>query len=738
MSETIPRALSFDWHPFYRELAEKLIPYRARQSDLLAILEKLRARDLPVTPTMDIDESGKKFPLEVMDPFTFFGCFNRGITKKFRLEILAVLKSEFEIEAPLPTDFQGIPILNNQKSWFFGRSFKRKPDDIDRLWEVHAHAFGPDPLSAPAFCQAFDRAMEVKGVSANLTVGLFWMRPDYFLNLDSRMRDYLGIKSAPKLLKLSEYREIVQKVRSQHGPDFPGLSHRVWEGGQAPIEDEDDGDPEEKRLVLIGTWRGVSPAEIQRIRKAIEERGGYANWWSFPIRVEFAPDLQDGFHLYLNSGGGIFQYRFWVESFRTSKGNDGMISPWPEMTDDSDRGKSRASASNAEVFKTWLRVTSVEELEKPITLDWFDPAPGIKRQSLLNPSSFGYAVLTKRVNVVGHASTEPDQYPETTLDGPPSDFALNTIFYGPPGTGKTYRLLTECRGYFGQGRVRMVTFHQSYGYEDFVEGIRPEVVGASSGAIRYEIRHGVFRRICAEAAKDQGHKYALFIDEINRGNISKIFGELISLIEEDKRIGSSNAMTVELPYSGDAFGVPSNLYIIGTMNSADRSIALLDIALRRRFEFIELLPETSLIQGEDGNGSIPDGAGGRIDLRLLLSKINERIEFLFDSDHSIGHAYLMDVRDFGSLANVMRNRIVPLLQEYFYGDWDKIQLVFGDIQGRDKKPHPEQIVTHVVRTPKATFGTEHEALESRRSHEVAEVISPGAIRKIYADSDPAT
>jgi len=194
-------------------------------------------------------------------------------------------------------------------------------------------------------------------------------------------------------------------------------------------------------------------------------------------------------------------------------------------------------------------------------------------------------------------------------------------------------------------------------------------------------------------------------------------------------------MYVELPYSGDRFGVPSNLYIVGTMNSADRSIALLDIALRRRFEFIELLPEPSLIQGDDGKGSIPDGAGGRIDLRALLSKINERIEFLFDGDHCIGHAYLMDVKNFTSLANAIRSRIVPLLQEYFYGDWEKVQLVFGDIQGRDKKPHLEQVVGHVVRTPKATFGTDHEALESRRSHEVAEVITPGAVRKVYAVSD---
>ncbi len=219
-------------------------------------------------------------------------------------------------------------------------------------------------------------------------------------------------------------------------------------------------------------------------------------------------------------------------------------------------------------------------------------------------------------------------------------------------------------------RYKNVTFHQSYSYEDFVEGLKPEANEDDRSIIEYKVTPGVFRLICEEASKDQTHAYALFIDEINRGNISKIFGELITLIEPDKRIGQDNEIIVTLPYSKKPFGVPANLHIIGTMNTADRSIALMDTALRRRFSFEEMMPIHDLPQiSTDIEG---------INCQAFLQAINKRIEYLYDRDHTIGHAYFMNINDKQKLDSLMKNKIIPLLQEYFYDDWEKIQIILGD------------------------------------------------------------
>ena len=381
------------------------------------------------------------------------------------------------------------------------------------------------------------------------------------------------------------------------------------------------------------------------------------------------------------------------------------------------------------------------------------------------------------------------------------NFSLNQILYGPPGTGKTYSVVRKAleiiegnasndrykfKEYVEKGQIKFITFHQSYGYEEFVEGIKAET---KNDNVSYRIEDGAFKRICKRANGDKillkdvkeelieddfkklyenyvdklplfsnntygkiletptdkqpfylyksnqfsilikpqnsndpktiscdklikdifyndnygmpsyepviiqdilsqeyesyktnhiNQNYILIIDEINRGNISKIFGELITLIEPSKRLGADNEIMVELPYSKEKFGVPSNLYIIGTMNTADRSIALMDTALRRRFEFVEMMPEYDAL-----NETIIEG----INVGEMLKTINERIEYLYDRDHTIGHAYFIDVSDLKTLANVFKNKILPLLQEYFYDDWEKIRLVLGDSQFiKEKKP----------------------------------------------------
>lgn len=242
-----------------------------------------------------------------------------------------------------------------------------------------------------------------------------------------------------------------------------------------------------------------------------------------------------------------------------------------------------------------------------------------------------------------------------------------------------------------------VTFHQAYGYEDFIEGIRPrlrDVVDDGDSSLAYDLVDGVFKRAVKAAIRLAGYegtldefcrlsredrrarlenapRYAVFIDEINRGNVARIFGELITLLEEDKRLGTENELIVTLPYSATKFGVPSNLHVIGTMNTADRSVEALDAALRRRFEFEELSPRPDLLDFT---------IAGDIDPAALLRTINRRLEVLRDRDHMIGHAYLYDLKNeqtLEALKHTFEAKIIPLLQEYFFGDWGKIGLVLG-------------------------------------------------------------
>ena len=345
----------------------------------------------------------------------------------------------------------------------------------------------------------------------------------------------------------------------------------------------------------------------------------------------------------------------------------------------------------------------------------------------------------------------PDDYDiedEPKSDKPPK----NVIYYGPPGTGKTFDLqallvsdYTDAE--YGE-RYEFVTFHQSYGYEEFVEGLRPvitkrgkkrvdsETASASNGEVRYEIKPGAFLRLCDRARKNPSRQYAMVIDEINRGNISKIFGELITLVEVDKREGAKYPVAVTLPYSAESFSVPSNVDVIGTMNTADRSLALVDTALRRRFEFIESMPKPSVLAG-----TIVSHDGVDINIEQLLTMLNKRIEALYDRDHTVGHAYFTRIKDlkdsdrFSELKTVFRNKIIPLLEEYFFEDWQKIRLVLGDNQ-KAKQDH--QFVHEIGREEDllALFGREHEldqyAIRSRYQLNAAALDQPDAYVGIYA------
>jgi len=224
--------------------------------------------------------------------------------------------------------------------------------------------------------------------------------------------------------------------------------------------------------------------------------------------------------------------------------------------------------------------------------------------------------------------------------------------------------------------IEIVTFHPSYSYQDFVEGITVETKETENGnEITYVVKDGIFKKICERAESNQDYNYVLIIDEINRGDISSIFGELFTLIEDDKRDG---ALRVNLPYSKNEdtgnpkkLVVPKNLYILATMNTVDKSIALLDVALRRRFNFIECMPDSGLDEFKNSKEKID------IDLSQFLETINKRIRILKNEHYQIGHSYFLKLENFDDFKKVIITKIIPLLQEYFYDDWKSICAVLN-------------------------------------------------------------
>jgi MoxR-like ATPase len=351
--------------------------------------------------------------------------------------------------------------------------------------------------------------------------------------------------------------------------------------------------------------------------------------------------------------------------------------------------------------------------------------------------------------------SEPENEPKSERP------AENVIYYGPPGTGKTFEIQKILDNEYTdeeytdkelRQRYEFVTFHQSYGYEEFVEGLRPVIdesnrdehledsTGSNtSGQVRYEIKPGAFLRLCERARKNPSQRFAMVIDEINRGNVSKIFGELITLVELDKRAGTENAISVTLPYSGKNFSVPMNVDVIGTMNTADRSLALVDTALRRRFEFIESMPKPLTLEGV-----VVSKGGKNINIKKLLTTINKRIEALYNRDHTIGHAYFTHLKKldeeerFSELKKIFQYKIIPLLEEYFFEDWQKIRLVLGDNQKRNKD---QQFVQEIGRGDDLVelFGRDHglnqHAIRSRYQLNVDALDSLGAYIGIYDPTD---
>jgi 5-methylcytosine-specific restriction protein B len=795
--------MSYPWIPVYREIANKIITYRDRQDEILSFLKELKERNLPVVSLDDKDANNQTIPLEVIDPFTFFACFNRGQTLANRKEIIGSIIQWLGLSCSTPDDFSGVPTANNQSSWFFSWSTDRRADDINWLWDMAKEVLAKKPHEVDG--TIFDNCLTIKRVGFSyLTVGCFWLNPIEFISLDGNIRNYIFEKYNIKISQktYAEYRKVINNIREKTTDDFFKMSFDAWESSQN----------------AIGYWAGGHEWDgVSKAQEFIDNNYWQIGW----SRNDTEKAAQQAFKLYdkikvgdefaIKGLGGKYKLKvYYIGKVVDKEPETGKL----ELEQIPDRilysGQAPKGSGVGNWFGTLVAVTKPEIIK-----------------SIFHGSS---------VKIV-----EPPMPP--VIKGSP-EYPVNLILYGPPGTGKTYRIQNEYKGDFvseetidkdsyligitekmrwwevvavallelGKAKLKdiynhelikakanttigktpnhtvrfelqnhtvpeckfvncsrkteplifskdadsqwtlvkdivqketpelldiasaingysptpqmtkrceLVTFHQSYSYEEFIEGIRPQLDEAESvgGEIRYEIKRGLFRCIAQRAYDDPEHQYALFIDEINRGNISKIFGELITLVELDKRINKSDqdkGLKVRLPYSQDEFGVPDNLSIIGTMNTADRSIAFIDTALRRRFQFKEILPDINVIKTNIGeiNG---------IDVAALLGCINRRIEFLFDRDHMIGHSYFLEVDSLLKLREVFLMNVIPLLQEYFHRDWDKMCLVLGCPTTDDEKspqPNLKPIIKATVMSSQEVFGIECDEYMDKRQYSV--------------------
>lgn len=685
----------FTWIPIYNQVARQLEKWEGRQGELIAFLERLRMEGLKVTPLMDTDDKGAQFLLQEIDPFTFFGVFNRGIRKEQRLAILAEVLKFFGITAALPTDFTGIPILNNQKSWFFSFQPNRGMHDVQCLWTVFRVALEDCPLEKPEFLNAFDAALKVRMTNTNLTVGLFWIRPDTFLNLDGRNRQFLKITLPPSGLSSEFYIATLATAR-QRGEPFYELSRKAWEAiSSETSQPEPDVTPGTEYWLVGASWDSADPQDqTERFKEEGLWENGCEDRFLDEVRsmkvgdkiaVKAAVTQKNDLPF---DGQGKTVSKLIIKARGTIIANRGDGNTVEVEWDPDFKRKEWFFYTNRTTVWRLPRSMEARQLvdfaffDKPQNYGWFiDKWWGSNAQH--DPSVAGKATEKPAYSVTdivdsGIFLTEDEL--EQTLERLRTK--KNLILQGPPGVGKTFlarKLAYALMREIDDERIEMVQFHQSYSYEDFIRGYRPLPEKAGT----FGLQDGVFFTFCQQAQKDPENDYVFIIDEINRGNLSQIFGELLMLIEADKRESKYGLPLVYRKEAEGRFHVPPNLYLIGLMNIADRSLAMVDYALRRRFVFRSLKPMYQSPSFRDWlkKRGMPDDLINLIVDRM--SALNQEIatDSLLGENYVIGHSFFCPRgNNFSELnrqwyESVIETEIIPLLEEYWFDNRERTRAI---------------------------------------------------------------
>ena len=705
---------TFIWSEIYEEFATKLLEYKNNRKNLISKLQNVYEEIDMKLPKME--SNGEILDI---DPFTIFGLFNKGITDDNRKRILGEIARQFNLKNEVPSSFDGIPLVNNLRSTFFNFAEERGENDINNLWEVFESAIryadNPTQGNKLKIESTYNNVIKQKGIQWNITMGLYWIRPNTYINLDSKNREFIikqkilpqqfikevnqfkNVPNGEQYIQLCDL--LLEKIKDgQYGyRDFKELSFIAYERNMSVdtvTQHNTQNTDIAKNTILYGppgtgkTYNTVMYAVAIIENKKLEE-----------IKKENYTEVIDRYNKYKEDG--LIEFTTFHQSYGYEEFIEGIK---PVIHSDEEDETDIQYEVVPGLFKKFCDIAGKPILRKEKCDIGINESPTIWKISLEGSGENSTRTECMKNEHIRIGYDEYGREITNLFKGAAGRHILN-YFINDMSIGDIVMSCYDCNTVDAIGVVTgEYEWHDEYPeYKRLrkvnwiVKGIKENIIKINNGSrlsnpTVYKLRMDLsdVMEIIEKYSKntieveEKKKNHVFIIDEINRGNISKIFGELITLIEPTKRIGQTEGQKVRLPYSQKLFGVPNNVYLIGTMNTADRSIATIDTALRRRFNFKEMLPDAEVLDGiyvED------------VSIKDIFIKMNKRITVLFDREHTLGHAYFLPLKDaptIETLADIFENSIIPLLQEYFYEDYEKIRMVLGDNQ---KDSEDKQFIT---------------------------------------------
>lgn len=681
--------MSFTWIPYYKEFAQRLTQFQKDRKRLLNLIynnrDELLAKYLH-------DQGGEGDLLEDIDPFTVFGLFNRGIKHENRINSAKLFKNILDIKADIPKDFEGIPVLNNQKSHFFGFRSHRGKNDIQNLWNLFIKVVNDEN-----FEEEYNTVIKQFIIKVNITMGLFWIRPEKFLAFDRTNRQYLkeqyGIKLPNKAPEYSEYMKILDSINKKmaSGEIKENTFYELSANANNLGYDNSDYDSylewgsfytelwkKRKNIILQGAPGTGKTYRIPELVVCLCEPEFDANNATRKELMSVYNRLKEEKRVMFTTFHQSMDYEDWLEGLRPVLENDQVtykIEPgiFKRLCTEAERPLSAKKDVNisdeAIVWKVSLSGTGDNPVRRDcmkngyIRIGWDGYGENITEEtdwSIHNGE--GKTILNAFINTMKVGDVVMSCYSSRTIDA----IGIVTGEYEWHDNFEHYK------------RVRRVKWLVKDINEDIVKLNDDKTMTLGTvyrlNAITLDKVKSLLDKY--EASKtliDNNKPYVIVIDEFNRGNVSKIFGELITLLEPDKRKGMRNAESVLLPYSKKEFYIPSNVFLVATMNTADRSLDTIDYAIRRRFAFITVKPQE--IDDDNFNSELFREVSS-----LFISNYDEYAESGFDDtikllpaetlseeyrpeDVWIGHSYFIMDGEY-ALQDRLLFEIIPLLEEY--------------------------------------------------------------------------